>query len=152
MSLLYSEDEQLLADSVAEWVKAEHPISRFRALRDAGQTWDPQLWAELVELGWPAIGAPEDAGGLGLMARCIISGALGGGLVSTPILSAWTAMDLDPNADPSNGAIQPLAWEEAATRGDASRIQATVDGGRLTGHKRAVLDGRAAPGVKEHPC
>jgi len=144
MSLLYSEDEQLLADSVADWVKAEHPVSRFRALRDARQTWDPELWAELVELGWPAIGLMEDAGGMGLMARCIISGALGSSLVSTPIHSVWSACDLDPEFEPISGAIQPLAWEESHTRGDFRRIEASVENGRLTGQKRSVLDGNAA--------
>jgi len=139
-TLLWSDDEQMLMDSARAWADGEHPVSRFRALRDGGRRWDAAVWAELIELGWPAIGLPEDQDGLGLGARAAITESLGRNLVPTPLISAWLTADLDPAADAEQGEVRALAWEEQTSRGRPLFVQSTVVDGRLTGHKRAVLD------------
>jgi alkylation response protein AidB-like acyl-CoA dehydrogenase len=144
--MLWSEDERMLFDSARSWADGEHPVSRFRALRDSGRRWDPPMWAEMVELGWPAIGLDEEAGGMGLGARAAICESLGRNLVPTPLISAWMTADLDPEADSEQGEVRALAWEEASTRGRAQAVHSMVRDGRLTGDKRAVLD----PGAATH--
>lgn len=140
--LIWNEDEQTLADSAREWVDGEHPIARFRSTRDAGRTWEPEVWRELVELGWPMIGLDED--GMGLAARVAICEALGRNLVPTPIVSAWLTADLDPESDADSGEVRALCWEEAGSRADPSRVRAVVANGRLSGQKVNVADPGAA--------
>lgn len=137
-ALIWSEDEQELADGARDWVQSEHPVSRFRALRDAGQTWDRDKWSELVELGWPAVGLDD------LAMRAILCEALGSTLAGTPLISAWLGADLDPDCDGEAGEVRALAWEERGTRADPSRVTARVVDGRLTGDKVNVLDAEAA--------
>src|SRR6185503_10122804 len=68
MSLLLTEDQQLLKQSAAEFVKNESPVSRVRHYRDDRDAlgFSRELWAKMAELGWPAILLPESYGGLGM--------------------------------------------------------------------------------------
>ena len=136
--LFWDEDEQALAEGAADWAANEHPVAHFRALRDAGQTWDPAKWRELAELGWPAVGTED------LAMRAVLCEALGSTLAGTPLISAWLTADLDPEADHDQGEVRALAWEEPGTRADPSRVSAKVVDGKLTGTKVNVLDPGAA--------
>ena len=66
MSLVYSEEQRLLADTASEFLAARSPVSAQRRLRDEGSAegFDPALWQEMVNLGWSAIPFPEALGGL----------------------------------------------------------------------------------------
>lgn len=142
-----TEDQQLLADAAAELVTAEAPVSRFRAMRDAGTTHDAELWEQLVELGWSAIPFAEDHGGLGmgLAEMCLVTEALGTQLAAHPLLSTLMAGRLAPGCGVIEGKIVGVAWQEGRPHPsrDPSRITTRFDG-RLTGEKVAVLDGSAA--------
>ncbi len=68
MQLVLTEDQELLAKTVADFAKERSPVSRVRALRDDR---DPDgfsraLWREMAELGWVGITFPESAGGADL--------------------------------------------------------------------------------------
>jgi alkylation response protein AidB-like acyl-CoA dehydrogenase len=143
-----NEDQQLLAESAKQILEAEAPISRFRVLRDAGQTQDQPLWAQLVELGWPAIPFSEEAGGMGwgLPEICIVMEALGNHLAMTPMLSVMLAGVLDPDAGAAEGRVVALASREgSAHQGpEISPCASRVTAGRLSGAKGPVLDGMAA--------
>ena len=66
MSLVYSEEQRLLADTARDFLAARSPVSAQRRLRDEGSAegFDPALWREMVDLGWSAIPFPESLGGL----------------------------------------------------------------------------------------
>lgn len=143
-----TEDQQLLADSAKQILETEAPISRFRTLRDEGKTHDQPLWAQLVELGWPAIPFSEEDGGMGwgLPEICIVMESLGQHLAMTPMLSVMLAGILDPEAGAAEGRVVALASREGHPHQgpEISPCSARVEGGLLTGAKHPVLDGMAA--------
>ena len=65
MDFTFTEDQQLLADSVATFLHREVTPERIRASWE-GEGSDTRLWQQLVELGLPAMLVPEDHGGLGM--------------------------------------------------------------------------------------
>lgn len=146
--LLTTEDQALIAESARQVVRTQAPISRFRALRDAGKTHDPELWQMLCELGWPGMAFPPEQGGLGLSLTeaALLCEALGSTLAMTPLLSTLLAGPLDPAAQAATGTPVALAWWEAGCHGDPRQVQARVhkQTGRLSGRKEHVLDALTA--------
>ena len=65
MDLELSDDQQVLRDNIRTVLAAACPPSLVRGVfeHDAEVT---GLWRQMVELGWPALGIREQAGGLGL--------------------------------------------------------------------------------------
>ncbi len=140
---LLDETQTLIADSVRDLVTQRAPLSHIRALRDADETHDPELWGEMIELGWPAVTLPEDADGLGmgLVEAALIAEGLGRNLVPAPLLSSVMIAAVDPDPALAAGRVAALAWRE---REDPEQVQASVTDDRLTGRKRGVLDGSVA--------
>jgi len=72
----YGEDEALLRDIARQLLDEKLPIERLRRLVAAdhesvyelGQRpgWDPELWREIVELGWTGLAVPVSCGGAAL--------------------------------------------------------------------------------------
>lgn len=92
MSLRYSDEQRLLADSARDFLAARSPVSAQRRLRDEAVAFgfEPQLWREAVELGWSAIPFPEDFGGLDFGCKGLgpIFESIGRNLSATPLLSS----------------------------------------------------------------
>ncbi|MGI2258224.1 acyl-CoA dehydrogenase family protein [Shewanella sp. GXUN23E] len=92
MSLGYSQDEQMLADTAGEFLAGNSPVSAQRELRDRGEPlgFDAGLWQSMVELGWAAIPFAESEGGLafGYKGMGALFQALGRHLTATPLLSS----------------------------------------------------------------
>jgi alkylation response protein AidB-like acyl-CoA dehydrogenase len=71
----FGEDEQLLRDLAHRFLDEHMPVSRLRALvaadheaiygRGERPAWDPAIWKQIGELGWPGLAVPESAGGVG---------------------------------------------------------------------------------------
>lgn len=61
----FSEAQQLLRRSAADFFNRDYPLDRFREIYAASPGYDPALWRSLVEMGWPAAPFPEAAGGFG---------------------------------------------------------------------------------------
>lgn len=61
IDLLPNDEQQAIADNIAEVLAAEAPVSR---LRD-GQAEDTDLQSRLAALGWIGMGLPEEEGGVG---------------------------------------------------------------------------------------
>jgi len=119
--LVLTEDQTLLAESAAELARAEAPLSRFRAQRDAGQTTDPALWAQLVDLGWGGLAL------MGLPELAVVMEVLGRTLVQTPLISLAASAVLGEGED---GSVLAFAFD-----GDFTR-----EGDRVHGTARGVLD------------
>jgi alkylation response protein AidB-like acyl-CoA dehydrogenase len=86
-------DEQKEIKRVAhELLAARSPFSKVREAADA-QKYDPALWSELLELGWPGIAVSAEHGGQGLGAveLSVLVEELGYACAATPYLSTATA-------------------------------------------------------------
>jgi alkylation response protein AidB-like acyl-CoA dehydrogenase len=165
MSLVLTEDQVLLKQSAADFVKKESPVSRVRKLRDER---DPDgfsraLWRKMAELGWQGILIPEQYGGLSMGftdLACVLE-ECGRNLVPEPLLST---VALGVNAvllggiDEQKREILPrvaegslvmtVAYQEKASRYDLTKVACRADRRGdayvLNGEKTLVLDGHIA--------
>jgi alkylation response protein AidB-like acyl-CoA dehydrogenase len=152
-----SDDAKTLKDAARRFLseRAGPPVAR--RVMDAGATHDADLWAAIVEQGWPAARVPEAHGGLGLGAdeACVLAEEMGRSLAPAPLLSTMAAIEALLLAGTeaqqarylpalaSGEAIGCLAWSE----GSASPLAtpATIlENGALTGTKAPVPDGLVA--------
>jgi alkylation response protein AidB-like acyl-CoA dehydrogenase len=165
MDLVLSDEQQLLQQTVRDFVGRRSSLKRIRMLRD---TADPdgfsrELWREMAELGWVGIVLPEAHGGLGLGYRelAIVMEELGRGLMPEPMLSTVL---LGANAILLGGSeaqraehlpaiaagdrLLALAYQEAGSRYELDRVETRAERGgggwTLTGEKVQVLDGGVA--------
>ncbi len=165
MTLVLTEDQELLAKTALDFGRAHSPVSRIRALRDAHDSvgFSRDLWQEMAKLGWTGILIPEEYGGasLGLADLAVVLEALGRNLAPEPFLSTvLLGGQLIPQAGSSEqkltwlpgiasgDKILTVAYQEARSRYDLHRVttQASAEGDdwRLSGEKIQVLDGQNA--------
>lgn len=161
MSLIFNQEQRLLADTAREFLAARSPVAAQRRLRDerAPLGFDPALWSEMVELGWSAIPFPEDFGGLDFGCQSLgpLFEQIGRNLSASPLLSsvvlAGSLLQLAGSAE------QQARWLPALIAGDqrlalaidesgrhdplatALRAERTEGGWRLSGAKLFVVDG-----------
>ena len=164
MSLVYSEEQRLLADTAAEFLLARSPVTAQRRLRDEGaaEGFDDALWKEMVDMGWSAIPFPEALGGLafGCMGLGAVFESIGRNLSATPLLSSvvlgGTLIEL------AGSAAQQAEWMPLLIAGDrrvslaldekprhdpaatALRAEREGNGYLLQGEKTFVADGVGA--------
>jgi len=164
VTLLLNDEQRLLRDSAQDFLATRSPVSALRALRDRRDErgYDPQLWRDIAELGWPAATLPEAYGGLGVgykglgavfeqVGRTLAATpllptiVLGGGLLTEAGSAAQRDLWLPKIA--AGEALFALALEEAP-RHDPTQV--TLRAWRETGHwrldgdKQFVLDGHVA--------
>ena len=91
MSLVLSEDQQLLKDSAKAFVDQNAPVSVLRGLRDSkdAQGYDQNLWRQMLELGWAGMAIPEAYGGFefGYGGLGVVLEESGRTLVSSPLIA-----------------------------------------------------------------
>ncbi|MBE1293818.1 MAG: acyl-CoA dehydrogenase [Rhodobacteraceae bacterium] len=158
---LLSEDQQLIADSAAGFLRDGHGIAAFRALKEAGDDANSAILPELAEMGWMGIVIPEALGGLGLGYRAagLIAEELGRNLTVSPFVSSAI---LAGTALASAGGEMAQNWARKIAIGDAvvtqamdeaakhrpERITTTVSAAAgaltLSGRKTFVVDGGIA--------
>lgn len=150
-----SDEAQMLRDAARRQLTTRAGAAR--AVMDAGVSHDAALWATMVEQGWTAARVPEALGGLGLGAEeaCVLAEECGRALAPAPLVSALAATEaLLLAGSPAQHAhwlpkiaageaIGCIAWAEGGNS-PAMVPAARLEGGRLTGVKSPVVDGRAA--------
>jgi alkylation response protein AidB-like acyl-CoA dehydrogenase len=152
MDLELSDEEAALRDNVRAVLAGSCPPAVARAVHDGGAV-DPGLWRQMVELGWPALGVPEEAGGLGLGAveLVLVAEELGRAVAPAPWLATATqfAPALVELGDPGGRLASVAAGQVTGTVAVLGRVEAVPDGDRwrLRGVKRSVVDGATADGV-----
>ena len=75
----FGEEEIMLRDSAARFFADNLPVEQLHALVAADSDphkpldaqWKPELWQQMVELGWTMLAVPEAAGGLGMGAVAV---------------------------------------------------------------------------------
>jgi alkylation response protein AidB-like acyl-CoA dehydrogenase len=137
-----TEDQQLLADSLARFVERDYGFEQRRAIIHGAGT-SAQAWRTLAELGVLALPLPVDHGGFGGSAADLlpVMNALGRGLVVEPYLATVV---LGATAIAAGGSdAQRARWLPAVADGSAklafAHLTGDADGGRLRGRAAVVL-------------
>jgi alkylation response protein AidB-like acyl-CoA dehydrogenase len=158
----FSEDQSSLLDVASSFCASRSPMAKVRRLIEDETGHDPDVWREIVELGWLGIAIPEEYGGAGLgLAEVVpVMEQMGRYMLAGPFLSTTLAAQaiLAGGTDDqkrvllprlAEGAITTLALCEANDDWDLGAIAATATrtpGGtlRLAGAKRLVCDAEVA--------
>jgi alkylation response protein AidB-like acyl-CoA dehydrogenase len=152
MDLSYSEEQQLLKDSVDRFAKEGYPLDKRKKLVAGDLGHDEANWKMFAEQGWLAIGVPEAHGGIGgAIETLILMEGVGRGLIVEPVFATLvlgaTAIRLAGN-EAQQARILPgvvagktklaLAYAERQSRFNLADVKATAkeEGGGF------VLDGR----------
>jgi alkylation response protein AidB-like acyl-CoA dehydrogenase len=163
MDFNFTEEQQLLADTVRRFVREHYSFEARREILKSKDGWSRELWQQLAGLGLTALNVPEEHGGLGAgpIETLLVMNALGEGLVLEPFLSAAVmtpallsriddakaAAELLP-AIASGERIVIVAHQEPKTRGEinhvATRAEKSGDSYVFDGHKSVVMNGGAA--------
>jgi alkylation response protein AidB-like acyl-CoA dehydrogenase len=159
----FSEEQQLLADTVRRFVRESYSFEARREILKSKEGWSRDAWNELAGLGLAALNVPEAHGGLnaGPVDTMLVMNALGEGLVVEPFLAAAVftpallsrlgdekaAADLFPGIA-SGERIVIVAHQEPQTRGEiahlATRAEKSGDGYVIDGSKAVIAHGGAA--------
>ncbi len=164
MALVLNEEQRILKDSAKEFLQSNAPIEALRKLRNEKDAigYSPELWQQIVELGWTAVTIPEQYGGLefGYLGLGLILEEMGHTLAASPIFSTvvlgGSAIELAGSQEQKDTLLAQiiggeltlaLALEEK-TRHDPTAIaltaEKTASGYCLNGSKTFVLDGHTA--------
>lgn len=163
MNFSMTEEQSMLADSVARFIDNDYDFETRQAIADSDLGYSPGLWQTYAELGWTAVPFLEEDGGLGggPIELMLMMEQFGRGLVVEPFLStvilaggilrraANTAQKERWLTGLIAGDIQAaLAFTEPQSRYDIGDVATTAktDGNEfiLNGHKAFVLNGGTA--------
>ncbi len=65
MDFAFSEDQEMLRAGTRDFLAKECPPAYVRRMLEAPDAWDEAMWKRISELGWTALGIPEQYGGVG---------------------------------------------------------------------------------------
>jgi alkylation response protein AidB-like acyl-CoA dehydrogenase len=153
MNFDLTDDQRAIQRTAKDFLAARYRPEEVRrlALEDERGFTDEQ-WAQISELGWPALVVPEADGGLGLgvVELAVVQEQLGYALAPSPFLSTIAAgLLLAAAGDEAQRErwLGPIATGEqrgAVAIVDAGPNELAVTGGSLTGTKIAVPDAAGA--------
>jgi alkylation response protein AidB-like acyl-CoA dehydrogenase len=158
-----SSEQQMLKDGALRYVREKYDFESRRLIAGTQAGWSPLHWSAFAELGWLALGLPEELGGLGcpFVDTCILSEAFGQGLILEPytstvilcahILEHWQNAEQRESLLAMIGAGDKklsFAHEEPGSSHQrhmvSTRAQATASGYALSGVKTMVFDAASA--------
>jgi len=162
MEFAFSDEQEMLRRSARDFLAKDCTPKVVRRLMESEDGYDPSLWKRMAELGWTALGIPEQYGGVGTFldlvvvleeaGRALLPGPLFAtmGLAVPALIEAGT----DPQKKHVLGAIASgdaratLALTEPSGRWDADGIKLVAheagDGWRLDGVKAFVPEAARA--------
>ncbi len=159
MQFAFTDEQKLLADSVARFVTRDYPFEARRKLMAGDEGWSRDTWKTFAELGWLAAPFTEAQGGLGggPVEAAIVMEGFGKGLVLEPylptvvlgggLLAAGGRRDLLAALTEGNLQVS-LAWIEPKARFDLGHVEtraARTNGGfSLSGQKGVAFNAGAA--------
>ena len=162
MDFAFSEEQEMLRKSARDFLAKECPPKVVRRLMESDDTYDAALWKKISDLGWTALGIPEQYGGVGTFldlvvvleeaGRALMPGPFFAtmGLAVPAILESGTeAQKKDAlGAIAAGEARATLAFTEPSGRWDANGVALTAKqsggGWRLDGVKLFVPDAEHA--------
>jgi alkylation response protein AidB-like acyl-CoA dehydrogenase len=158
----FSEEQEMLRRSARDFLIKECSPKVVRRLMDGQDAFDAALWKKIAELGWTALGIPEQYGGVGTFLDLTVvleeagRALLPGPFFSTMGLAVPTLIEAGTEAQKKEvlsaiaegSARATIALTEASGRWDAEgvRLAAQQSGGgwRLNGMKLFVPDALSA--------
>ncbi|MDZ7643187.1 MAG: acyl-CoA dehydrogenase [Woeseiaceae bacterium] len=160
MDFSITEEQSMLADSVARYIDNEYSFEQRMRIAEGDAAFSQEVWQKCAELGWTAMLFPEADGGFdgGAVELMLIMQQLGRGLVVEPFLAnvvlaggvlrrvgdeaqkqRWLAGVIDGTRQAA------LAFAEPQSRYDLANVATTArpegDGWLLNGRKTLVLNG-----------
>lgn len=163
MDFSYSEEQQMLQDSVSKFVSQDYDWDSRRAIVDSELGFSEQHWQLFAELGWLTVPFREEDGGLGGSAvdLMVMMEEFGKGLVVEPFLantvlagnliSELASSEQKESLLPAllGGELQlALAFAETGNRYELAQIscsgEVNDDALTINGHKSVVLNGGRA--------
>ena len=89
MNFTFTEEQLLIRDMAERFFRDEYDLDTRRKHQAMPGGFCPETWAQFAEMGWLALGIPEDLGGVGggSVETAILMEAMGGGLAVEPFLS-----------------------------------------------------------------
>nr|MDQ3957473.1 acyl-CoA/acyl-ACP dehydrogenase [Actinomycetota bacterium] len=120
MDFAFSEEQEMLRDSAASWLRNRLPEGRVAELAESDAGWEPDSLREMADLGWTGLAIPEEAGGsgMGFLDEAVVIEELGRALWPGPYFSsvALAAPALRERGDYltriAGGEAATLAWAE----------------------------------------
>jgi alkylation response protein AidB-like acyl-CoA dehydrogenase len=163
MDFNFTEEQQLLADTVQRFVREHYSFEARREILRSASGWSREIWQSMAGLGITALNVPEAHGGLAgsPVDTMLVMNTLGAGLVLEPYLSAAVVTpallahlgdekvcaDLLPGIA-AGERIAIVAHQEPQTRGElnhvATRAEQSADCYVIEGHKSVITHGGAA--------
>jgi hypothetical protein len=160
MNFEYSEEQQLLKESLVRWAQDNYSFEQRRMGTDNQFGFDPQHWSTFAELGWLSIPFSEKYGGYGgsIIDLAAIMEEFGRALVVEPFFSSvllfgglleqCTVDEVKAQLIPKiiDGSLMgAVAMYEPQSRFDISNVQTVAtDAGVISGSKCLVLGGAQA--------
>jgi alkylation response protein AidB-like acyl-CoA dehydrogenase len=126
MNFDFTEDQHEIKKTARELLGQRSSLAKVREAAE-GKAYDPALWSELVELGWPGIAIAEEHGGQGLGAveLAILSEELGYALAASPFLATVMAAEaLSVAGTPE----QQARWLPGLATGEITGALGSADG------------------------
>ena len=159
MNLEFSDDQKFVQQTARDYLDEQCQLDVCRAVLESDQSYAPDLWKGVAEMGWLGTAVPEEYGGAGLghLELALIGMELGRALAPIPFSSSvYLATEAIVQAGSedqkkkwlpllsSGEAIGTLALAEGIGDFDPRNAEATFDGSKVTGTKVPVTDGAAA--------
>jgi len=164
MTLILTDEELALAESVRRFVADRSPLTSLRQLINSGEPYDPAIWKQMsTQLGLAGLTIPESYGGAGAgySALSVALTELGAGLVASPLLACVLAAEVLMRLDDGGAkdellpkiaggeliatlAIASSAGGHVTAARSADASADTADTGTLTGSVSPVLTGAEA--------
>jgi alkylation response protein AidB-like acyl-CoA dehydrogenase len=158
----FSEEQEMLRRSAREFLAKECSSKVVRKLMESPDAYDPALWKKLADLGWTALGIPEQYGGVGSFLDLVVvleeagRALLPGPFFATMGLAVPVLIEAGNESQKKEalGAIAQgsaratLALTEGSGRWDADSVTMAAkpagNGWQLDGVKHFVPDGEVA--------
>lgn len=89
MNFDFTEEQQMLRDSVARYIQDDYDFDTRRRIASSDRGMDPQVWQTFAELGWLSVPFAEEYGGFGgnALDLMVVMEQLGKGLVVEPYIA-----------------------------------------------------------------
>jgi len=92
-SMSFNDEQAMILKAAKEFCKGKSPIAAVRELLESDTGYEPKLWDEMVELGWPGVAIPEEYDGIGMDIGTVIpiAESMGRSMFATPFISTTLA-------------------------------------------------------------